>query len=1409
MLGTNGSLSGTPEQSDEGANVFTVQVDDGNGGTDTATLNVTVDVVNDAPVFVISPINGANASEDVAYSGSVANATDEEGDALSYSKLSGPAWLLLGTDGSLSGTPEQSDAGANVFTVQVDDGNDGIASATLNITVDAVNDAPVFAADPIDEDEAIEAIAYAGSVANATDAEGDSLSYSKLSGPAWLLLGTDGSLSGTPTGSDVGANVFTVEVDDGNGGNATATLNITVIEAGFYFDIVKWGEAGGDMQILTAGANTAGQNSFPAVYSPSLLLNPADGTNGYDVSAVGRTNELSGAFSNSNTTPVFVNNGAGDCMQLVYNGDFTATPFETMVAWDSSKFLVPSNNQLEKLTVEFKERSPSNVPTVSFLVETSSGWYVTDQTDTADTSYKSFVLDAAVATFSGFDKFGLSAGSGQPDLSDIQSVGVFSSTTTTSVGWTGTFLRHIKVVASAVPNQAPSFTSGSINEVNATEDIGYSSTIADDASDPNSDPMTFSKVSGPVWLTVAADGDLSGMPAQSDAGLNVFTVQVDDGNGATTTATLNITVDAVNDAPVFNSDPINQANATEDIAYAGNVANATDAEGDTLSYSKLTGPDWLLVETDGSLSGTPAQSDAGANVFTVQADDGNGGTDTATLNITVDAVNDAPVFAADPINEADAAEDIAYVGSVANATDAEGDTLSYSKLTGPGWLIVASDGSLSGTPDNSNVGLNSWTVQVADGNGGNDATALSINVINVNDSPSASDAGASIAENASAGVAAGTVVASDPDVGDSLSYAITAGNGDGLFSIDNSGKVISTGPLDFETASQHVLTVTVTDSGSLTANATVTIDVTNVNEDPVANDNSGSIAEDSVIGSSVLTVSASDVDAGDSLSYGITAGNTGGEFAIDSNGDITTVSALDFETAAQYVLTVTVTDSGSLTDTATVTIDVTNVNENPVANDNSGSIAEDAVIGSSVLSVSASDVDAGDSLSYGITAGNIGGEFAIDSSGVITTVNGLDFETTAQYVLTVTVTDSGSLTDTATVTIDVTDVVEVTAPVVSTGAATNLEQTSADVSYTINNDGGEAPTVTLYYGETNGGIVSGNWDSSVAQGVKTSGSYVELLSDLTAGTSYYFSVHASNSAGENWGSTGSFTTAADTSPKLVRTTVTAVSNGSWTTVDLGKNYTSAVIVATPIYPNTTTPPVVTRVANVSGSSFDLKIDRADGLTDAMTIDVSVVAVDEGVYTQAVDGVTMEAVKFTSTVTADKTSWVAEAQTYQNSYTAPVVVGQVMSANDSNWSVFWSMGSSRTNPANASNLNVGKHVGEDSNTTRANETIGYIVIESGSGSINGVAYEAALGADTVRGFDNSSSPYTYTLSGGLSTVSAAAASIAGMDGGNGAWAVLSGSPALTTSSIGLHALEDQIGDAELTHTTTQVGYIIFE
>jgi hypothetical protein len=185
---------------------------------------------------------------------------------------------------------------------------------------------------------------------------------------------------------------------------------------------------------------------------------------------------------------------------------------------------------------------------------------------------------------------------------------------------------------------------------------------------------------------------------------------------------------------------------------------------------------------------------------------------------------------------------------------------------------------------------------------------------------------------------------------------------------------------------------------------------------------------------------------------------------------------------------------------------------------------------------------------------------------------------------------------------------------------------------------------------------------------------------------------------------------------------------------------------------------------------------------------------------------MEAVKYTSTVTDRKSNWNGESQAYSNTYTSPVVVGQVMTYNDPDPSVFWSRGSGQGDPPDSSNLYTGKHVGEDSDTDRLDETIGYIVIESGSGTMDGLDYAVALGGDSVQGMTNSP-PYDYGLSGWAS-VDSAVASIAAMDGGDGAWAVMYGSTPLTTTNLALAADEDQVGDSERGHTTEQVAYVVF-
>jgi uncharacterized protein YjdB len=280
----------------------------------------------------------------------------------------------------------------------------------------------------------------------------------------------------------------------------------------------------------------------------------------------------------------------------------------------------------------------------------------------------------------------------------------------------------------------------------------------------------------------------------------------------------------------------------------------------------------------------------------------------------------------------------------------------------------------------------------------------------------------------------------------------------------------------------------------------------------------------------------------------------------------------------------------------------------------------------------------------------------------------------------------------------------------------------------------------------------------------------------------------------------------------LRTGKVCANSDTWTKVNLDHAYGEMVVVCTPSYDRDllygTTMPVVAQVRNTHfGDSFEVKLMQAvGGSLERSEAWVYWVVVEAGVYDLA--GVKMEADTFVSTVTDNYRSWVGQSRTYQQSYTDPVVLGQVMTYYSELWTAFWCRGSSRSNPPSTDYLYVGKHQGEDRWFTRANERVGYIVIEAGNGEIEGTLYEARLGADTIRGMGDSP-PYDYPLNGLSFAPSTAIVTQAGMDGGNGGWAVIYGDDPLPPSWMDLAIDEDWVRDAESSHTSEQVGYIVFE
>jgi hypothetical protein len=318
-------------------------------------------------------------------------------------------------------------------------------------------------------------------------------------------------------------------------------------------------------------------------------------------------------------------------------------------------------------------------------------------------------------------------------------------------------------------------------------------------------------------------------------------------------------------------------------------------------------------------------------------------------------------------------------------------------------------------------------------------------------------------------------------------YSITGGADSTLFSINAAtGVLVFTAPRDFEApidagANNTYEAIIHAVNGSFSADQTITVTVTNANDNaPVITSNGGgstaaiSVAENVA---AVTTVTATDADAGSSLTYSISGGTDAGDFTINaSTGALTFNPAPNFESPADsdlnniYEVIVQVSD-GTNTDTQTITVTVTNVNEAPTITSNGGlataaiNVAENTT---AVTTVTATDPDAGATLAYSISGGADAARFNINSStGALTFASAPDFEVPADtggnnvYDVTVQVSD-GALTDAQDLAVTVTDQND-NSPVIAGGAIASylVPENSTSVT-TVNATDADAGTVITY-----------------------------------------------------------------------------------------------------------------------------------------------------------------------------------------------------------------------------------------------------------------------------------------------------------------------------------------------------------
>ena len=254
---------------------------------------------------------------------------------------------------------------------------------------------------------------------------------------------------------------------------------------------------------------------------------------------------------------------------------------------------------------------------------------------------------------------------------------------------------NVKVAAiSLIPYWPPTFKNNPFTLPNAIAGQAYSASIATNASDLNGYALSYALVSGPSWLSVAANGLVSGTPAGSNANINSFVVSVTATGGLSNIATMNIDVYA---APSFTVNPFTMPPIVAGQNYAGTIAtNVTDPNtSDVLTFAQVGAPTWLTVATNGALSGTPLSANVGSNSFVVSVTDLVGLSNTATMNITVTAP--PPIYSA--ISNLAGGVQLSWSGGIAPYQVQAATDLSLANWQNIGGTI--SSNSLSITPSNS------------------------------------------------------------------------------------------------------------------------------------------------------------------------------------------------------------------------------------------------------------------------------------------------------------------------------------------------------------------------------------------------------------------------------------------------------------------------------------------------------------------------------------------------------------------------------------------------------------------------------------------------------------------------------------------------------------------------------------
>jgi hypothetical protein len=928
----------------------------------------------------------------------------------------------------------------------------------------------------VQEDGSLVVTAAEGVLVNDTDPEGDPLTAVLVSGPSnaqSFTLNADGSFSYTPISDFNGIDTFTYKANDGTEDSNVASAAITVTPVN---------------DAPTANPDSASVDEGSSVVI-DLAGNDTDPDSALDLNSI--------AITGGPANGTLADNGDGT-VTYTHDGSETGVDSFTYTIRDVEGAL--SNAVTVTLTV-----APVNDAPALLLPGGAVNFYEGDGPTIIDAS--SAVTDVDSTNFDG----GTLTVDFTANGTGSDRLGIGSQGGPGSISVTGNTVRYnpgggpvtIGTVSGGTDGVTPLVVTLNANaDATAVNALLRSITYDNVSQDPSTAPRSV--------RFVLTDGDGGTSNAETET-INVAPTN----NGPDLTIANPALAYSENDPPLpidpgltlTDADSADLVGATVSItaglASSEDVLAFSNQPGITGSYDSGTGvltltgtssvanyESALRSITYRNLSEDPSTAQ---RVVTVTVDDGfDTGTDSRRINIT--PMNDAPVLGANSLTIAEGGI-VVLAGSDLSATDADtpGDSLSFTVggvaggqfelVASPGVAITSftqaqvTSGAIRFVHDGGEVAP-SYEVTVDDGGLSDGPHAASINFSNVNDAPVASDDAATVAEG---GTVAVDLAANDEDVDNALdptSIAIMSGPVNGSVVVNGDGTVNYTH--DGSETGVDSFTYTIRDvSGAVSNTATVSLTVTPVDDAPSAVADSATVAEGGTVGIDLASNDADPEGALDLTSIQIVSGPAGGSVLV--NGDGTVSYTHDGSETSSDSFTYTIRDAtGNISNTATVSVTVTPVDDAPSAVADSATVAEGGTVGIDLASNDLDPEGALDLTTIQIVSGPANGSVIVNGDGTVSYTH--DGSETSSDSFTYTIRDAGgNVSGTATVSLTVTPVDD--APTAVADSTTVAEGGTVGIDLVSNDLDPEGAldltSIQVVSGPANGSVVV-NGDGTVS-----------------------------------------------------------------------------------------------------------------------------------------------------------------------------------------------------------------------------------------------------------------------------------------------------------------------------------------